>query len=96
MNDLNKKYSALHTAPIQALYAGFPEDAELPTGAIRVYRQDRQPDFQRPGRGARQPFRQRTRQRNYQNMGGRGRGLQRRQNLQQNIQQVMNLLSSMM
>ena len=94
INELNRKYAALHTAPLESLYADFPEGAERPPGAIRVYRQERQQDFPRPGRGSQRPFRQRVR-RNYQNTGSWGRG-RRPNNRQQNIQQVMNLLTSLM
>ena len=51
VNELNRKYSALHTAPLEALYADFPDGAERPPDAIRIYRHEhQQQDFQRPGR----------------------------------------------
>ena len=56
INELNRKYAALHTAPLESLYADFPEGAERPPGAIRVYRQEQQQDFPRPRRGSRRPF----------------------------------------
>ena len=70
LNELNKKYAALHTAPLQALYSDFLDGIDLPPGAVRVYRQERQStqDFPRSRTGGRRPS-QRSR-RIYQNFGG--------------------------
>ena len=41
VQDLNKKYTAIHTAPLASIYTGFPEGTILPPGAVRIYRQER-------------------------------------------------------
>ena len=72
VQELNKKYTAISSAPLTALYSGFPEGTVLPTGAVKVFRQERvqtynQPQgFQNTGRGTRCPTQFRGRRGNFQ------------------------------
>ena len=56
VQELNKKYNAIATAPLATLYTGFPEGTVFPAEAIRVFRQDHTQSydpqgFQNAGRG---------------------------------------------
>ena len=107
--DLNKKFTAIHAAPVSSIWARLPESTRLPPGAIKTFRQDITPaptypaqnyqDFRGTGRGGRRPSRGRGPSR-----GPRGRGINRgrpyqqprNQDRQQTIQKVVNLLSNIM
>ena len=61
--EVNKKYTAIHQAPLSAIWSGLPEGTIIPSEARRVFRQEgRTPtllnkmDFHNAGRGTRCPF----------------------------------------